>query len=107
MGRGVAAGHFIGLVLLALPAGRAPASAQPRAFEACRNPALHRVAEALGARDGATIRLKDGNEVRLAGVIAPDREGNGEAAKRATAALDALVTGRRLSLHAGKNDRDR
>ena len=56
--------------------------------------------EALGARDGATIRLADGREVRLAGVAAPsDMDGSPEMARQATAALDALVAGRRVALH--------
>jgi endonuclease YncB( thermonuclease family) len=105
MGRGAAAWHFIGAILLALPAGFASASEQPGVPENCRG-ATQTIEGALGARDGATVRLKDGTELRLAGVIAPD-EGDGEAARRATAALDALVAGRQLVLRSAKKERDR
>lgn len=62
---------------------------------------------ASGARDGATIRLAGGSEVRIAGVIAPDEmDGAERTARRATQALDALVAGRRIGLH-GEKGRDR
>jgi endonuclease YncB( thermonuclease family) len=105
---GAAAWHFIGTIVLALPAGFALASGPPGTFEACRGAATRAVVDAVGARDGATVRLNDGTELRLAGVIAPDElQGDGVAAKRATAALDALVAGRQLFLHSAKGDRDR
>ena len=64
--------------------------------------------EALGARDGATIRLADGREVRLAGVAAPgDMDGSPEMARQGTAALDALVAGRRVALHGSGSAADR
>lgn len=65
-------------------------------------------AEAGHASDGATFRLADGREVRLAGVAAVGAmDGDAEASKRATAALDALVAGKRVVLHgrAGLADR--
>jgi len=64
--------------------------------------------EAAGARDGATIRLVDGRELRIAGVIAAnDLDGDAEAVRRATAALDALVAGKRLALHGKLDTKDR
>ncbi len=64
--------------------------------------------EAVGARDGATIRLADGREARLAGVIAAtDLDGDAEAARRAAAALEALVAGKRLALHGKADAKDR
>jgi endonuclease YncB( thermonuclease family) len=108
MGREAAAWHFIAAILLALPAGFASASDELGVLDGCRGAATRIVSDAQGARGGATILLKDGTEVRLAGVIAPDDfQGDGAAAKRAAAALDAHVAGRRLFLHSGKNERDR
>jgi endonuclease YncB( thermonuclease family) len=77
-----------------------PARAAER-IAACAEAAVFAEADALGARDGVTIQLADGREVRLAGVIAAnDLDGGGaEADQRATAALDALIAGRRIALH--------
>jgi endonuclease YncB( thermonuclease family) len=59
------------------------------------------------ARDGATIQLNDGREVRLAGVVAAnDLDGDDSAVRAATAALARLVSGRTLALH-GRSDTDR
>ncbi|MEX0589712.1 MAG: thermonuclease family protein [Xanthobacteraceae bacterium] len=63
--------------------------------------------EAVGADYGAAIRLADGRKVRLAGVIAANEFDGADAAQRSMAALNALVAGKRVSLHgdAGKQDR--
>jgi micrococcal nuclease len=64
--------------------------------------------EAAGARDGATLRLNDGCEVRLAGVIAAnDLDGDPGAAQQATAALDRLVSGKRVLLYSLADASDR
>jgi endonuclease YncB( thermonuclease family) len=69
------------------------------------SPATH---EASGARDGATLRLADGREVRLAGVIAAnDLDGDLGAAERATAALERLVAGKRVLLYSLPDAADR
>jgi endonuclease YncB( thermonuclease family) len=70
--------------------------------------ALFATAEAAGARDGITIRLADGREVRLAGVIAAtDLDGDADAVRRATLALDQKIAGRRITLHGRAEDKDR
>jgi endonuclease YncB( thermonuclease family) len=70
--------------------------------------ALFATAEAAGARDGITIRLTDGREVRLAGVIAAtDLDGDTDAVRRATLALDQKIAGRRITLHGRAEDKDR
>jgi endonuclease YncB( thermonuclease family) len=62
-------------------------------------------AQASGALDGATIRLADGQTVRLAGVVAASGiDGEHEMAGRARAALDLLIAGKRVVLH-GRADR--
>ena len=64
--------------------------------------------EAISARDGNTLRLKDGREVRLAGVIAANElDGDEAAARRATRALDALIAGRTIALHSRAQASDR
>ncbi len=64
--------------------------------------------EAVSVRDGATIRLKDGREVRLAGVIAASEiDGDAEAAARAAGQLNQLVTGKFLALHGREGVSDR
>jgi endonuclease YncB( thermonuclease family) len=56
-------------------------------------------AQVLRARDGATIELADGREVRLAGVVAPAiLDGDAAAAERAAIALHALTAGRSVTL---------
>ncbi len=68
---------------------------------ACAGSHFSENVEALSARDGTTLRLKDGREVRLAGVIAGnalDGDNNGVAAER----LNALVAGKSLSLYGPK-----
>jgi endonuclease YncB( thermonuclease family) len=63
-------------------------------------------AEAGHASDGMTFRLADGREVRLAGVAAADMiDGDSKTSERVTAALDALVAGKRVALHGGSPDR--
>lgn len=62
----------------------------------------------LRARDGATLELADGREVRLAGVVAPvGLDGDPVAAERATVALHALAAGHGVTLlgRAGSADR--
>jgi endonuclease YncB( thermonuclease family) len=61
-----------------------------------------------GVRDGMTLRLTDGREVRLAGVVAPSEiDGDPEALARAGSSLKTLVTGKRVALYgrADRNDR--
>jgi endonuclease YncB( thermonuclease family) len=59
--------------------------------------------EALSARDGATLRLKDGREVRLAGIIAANAlDGDSNASVRAMDGLNALVAGKSLILYGPK-----
>lgn len=95
-------GRAVSLLALIALALVAPRAARADAWPACAGPGLlptnH---EADGARDGATFRLTDGREVRLAGVIAAnDLDGDQDAARRATAALDRLVAGKRILLYA-------
>ena len=94
---------------LSLPMAAIASASEPMdSIGGCHGAAIKAVAEASGARDGATIGLKDGRVVRLAGIVAPTKfEGNAEAARRATAALDAFVAGRRVVLHSAGNDPDR
>jgi micrococcal nuclease len=62
---------------------------------------------AKSARDGTTIQLSDGREVRLAGVVAAnDLDGDEQAARNAAQALARLVAGRTLALH-GRGETDR
>ena len=90
--------------ILVVPAGRAA-----DAIAACAEAgALFATAEAVGARDGMTIRLADGREVRLAGVIAAnDLDGDAEAVERATRALDQAIAGRQIRLHGRAESQDR
>lgn len=98
-----AAAALLPLAGIAFAAGGKPA---PDPCFAGRAPVA--TAEAVGARDGMTVRLRDGGELRLAGILAPTRfDADAAAAERATAALDALVAGRQLVLHAAKQERDR
>ena len=85
----------------------APASAA--GFAGCRGLGQpFAIAEAAGARDALTIRLADGREVRLAGIAVPaDFTGTAESARRAIAALDAMVAGRRVALHGAAQTTDR
>lgn len=56
--------------------------------------------EAVGASDARTIRLSDGREVRLVGIAVPvESEGS--------TPLNALVAGRRISLHGLRDATDR
>ena len=106
MGR--ATWHFAATSLLLPVAATASASEPTDSIGRCHGAAMAFVAEASGARDGATIGLKDGRVVRLAGIVAPTKfDGNGESAQRATAALDAFVAGRRVVLHSAGNEPDR
>jgi endonuclease YncB( thermonuclease family) len=63
---------------------------------------------AIGARDGATLSLADGRELRLVGVVPPgDLDADPEAARRAARALEALVAGKELKLHGQADEKDR
>jgi micrococcal nuclease len=98
----------LGIALLVLPAGFPAASEPIHSIPDCRGAAVVTIVEAVGARDGATILLKNGGEVRLANVIAPtEPDGSAGSARASSAALNALVAGRKLILHAGKNEHDR
>jgi endonuclease YncB( thermonuclease family) len=94
----------IAATVLAVPPGQAA-----DAIAACAEAsALWARVEAVGARDGITIRLADGREVRLAGVIAAnDLDADAEAVERATRALDQAIAGRRITLHGRAQGRDR
>jgi endonuclease YncB( thermonuclease family) len=62
---------------------------------------------AKATRDGVTVQLADGREVRLAGVVAAnDLDGDEKAARDAAEALARLVVDRTLALH-GRSDTDR
>jgi len=60
-------------------------------------------AEVAAVRDGRTLALRDGSEVRLAGIEAPD----GAQAAAAKAALEALATGTLALKRLGLEERDR
>lgn len=108
MKRRRAAWHLAAIIIWLPAAGIASASEQVSVFDVCGGAKTVLAAQASGARDGATIELKDGRVVRLAGVIAPTgSEGNEGAARRATDALDAFVAGRRVILRFAKNETDR
>jgi endonuclease YncB( thermonuclease family) len=63
--------------------------------------------QAATARDGATLRLQDGREVRLAGVVAAnDLDGDRTAAVRAAENLNARTAGKELTLF-GRGGTDR
>ena len=103
-----AAWAFFGAATLALVLVSVPARADSP-LSACKD-AVEPFAtvDAAGARDGATIRLTDGRELRIADVVtANDLDGDPEAVRRATAALDALVAGKRLALHGKPDTTDR
>lgn len=94
--------------LAALLAVACAAPGAAAAGESCHAAMPGRSAEAAGARNAQTVTLKDGREVRLAGIQVLDAlDGNAEAGRRATAALDALVAGRRVILHAQAATPDR
>ena len=88
------------------------ASVPARAFDniaACSEAtSIFETVEAVAARDGATLRLADGRELRLAGVVAANAlDDDAPSAARATEALDRIAAGKSLALH-GRNDvRDR
>lgn len=71
-----------------------PAPAQ----ESCRQDRIGSETRAADVRDGRTIVLSDGQEVRLAGI---------ETIDSARSALETLVAGRTLSLHKAGEGRDR
>ena len=85
------------------------AAAAEHPLSACKDAgASFATVEAVGARDGATVRLADGRELRLAGVLAANElDGDDTAMRRATAALDALVSGKRLALYGKPDGKDR
>jgi endonuclease YncB( thermonuclease family) len=87
----------------------AATAAGAEAWPACSGPNITPISsEATNARDGATFRIKDGREVRLAGVIAANSlDGDSIAANRATAALERLIAGKRVLLYAATDASDR
>jgi endonuclease YncB( thermonuclease family) len=105
----VAWGRAVFLLALATLANFATDAARADMWPACaRSNITPATYEAAGARDGATLRLADGREVRLAGVIAAnDLDGDQAAAARATAALDRLVAGKRILLYSVPDAADR
>jgi len=94
---------------LAVFANLAADVARADSWSACAHTNISPVSyEVAGARDGATLRLADGREVRLAGVIAAnDLDGDQAAAERSTAALDRLVAGKRVLLYSLPDAADR
>jgi endonuclease YncB( thermonuclease family) len=107
VGSGVAVrAHGIGLVAAAALALIAPARAESSAPCAEAGAAFATI-EAKAARDGITVQLADGREVRLAGVVAANGlDGDEQAVRGATQALHRLVAGRMLALH-GRPGTDR
>jgi micrococcal nuclease len=97
---------MLGLTALAnLALNSARADAWPACAGTSTSPSTY---EAAGARDGATLQLNDGREVRLAGVIAAnDLDGDQVATREATAALDRLVAGKRVLLYSLADAGDR
>lgn len=64
--------------------------------------------EAVSARDGMTLRLADGRELRLAGVVAAGTlDGYASVVARATHALNEMAAGKSLTLHGSSDVRDR
>jgi endonuclease YncB( thermonuclease family) len=88
------------------------ASLPARAVEAIAGcsemgPVLETV-EAVGARDGATLRLVDGRDLRLAGVVAASAlDGDVVVTAQATDALNKIAAGKSLALHGRDGARDR
>ena len=102
-------GRAVSLLALAALANFASSDAKAETWPACAtggaSPTTH---QAVGARDGATFRLVDGREVRLVGIIAAnDLDGDQDAARQATAALDRLVAGKEVLLYAFREGADR
>lgn len=94
-------------MLAAICAVSVPDVAKSDDLPSCIGPSFERV-EVSGATDGVTLKLSDGREVRLRGVIAPGvLDDAPEARTRATEFLHALVAGKRISLHGEKDKRDR
>lgn len=92
----------------AMMAASLPANAMD-VIEACpeAKPVLETV-EAIGARDGMTLRLADGRELRLAGVVAANvLDGDAAAVTQAIDALNAIAAGKSLTLHGSNDVRDR
>ncbi|HLL27880.1 MAG TPA: thermonuclease family protein [Xanthobacteraceae bacterium] len=101
-------GRAVSLLALTALAGLASHALRADPLPACLGGTIPTSQEATGAHDGATLRLADGHEVRLAGVIAAsDIDGDQTAVTRATAALDRLVAGKRVLLHSLPEAADR
>ena len=90
-------------------AAAAIAAAAENPLSACKDAGeAFTTVEAVGARDGATVRLADGRELRIVGVVAPNElDGDDTAMRRATQALDGLVVGKRLALYGKPDNKDR
>ncbi len=64
--------------------------------------------KAVSARDGTTLRLADGRELRLAGVVAANAlDGDVSLTARATDALNNIAAGKLLTLHGRDDAHDR
>jgi endonuclease YncB( thermonuclease family) len=87
-------------VVLGSPALSTPASAADGAASCTALEQSFLSAEAAGASDARTIRLSDGREARLAGIA-------GSVESEGSASLNALVAGRRISLHGTRDATDR
>lgn len=97
------------LVLTVLPAIVAPSVWAVEGISACAEAGvILATVKAVGARDGTTIRLADGRDVRLGGVVAAiNLDGDDSAVATATAALDRMVAGRLISLYGRAEAKDR
>jgi len=105
----VVRGRAVCLLALTALASFSSSVAKADAWPACAATGESSITiEAAGARDGATLRLADGREVRLAGIVAAnDLDGDRGAVERASAALDRLVAGKRVLLYPSRGGNDR
>jgi len=102
-------GRAVSLLALAVFLDCAAKAAGTDTWPGCAGPNITPISfDAGNARDGATFRIGDGREVRLAGVVAVNSfDGDSVASDRATAALDRLVSGKRVLLYAAREAADR
>ncbi len=88
------------MLAVMLPAGRAMSS-ELAALKDCAAGLNGSPVEVLGAGDGMTLRLKEGGEVRLAGIVTPtEHDGGADAAQRGVVVLDRLLAGKRAVAYA-------
>lgn len=88
-------------VLAVMPPAGSAMSSELAPLKDCAAGLAVSSAEVLAARDGMTLRLKEGGEIRLAGIVTPtEHDGGVDAAQRAAAILDRLLAGKRIIVHA-------